>query len=85
MDGEYLCEESRSNKMTSREKILTVFCVIGVVVSVALLVSLIVVIANKNKNDHSLDGTCLSQACIMESSAVLSKMNSSVDPYESRF
>jgi hypothetical protein len=65
------------------EKILTVTCVIGALVSIALLVSLIVVAVSNNDSD--LDGICLTQACIEESSTVLSQMNLEAEPYELQF
>lgn len=67
------------SKRTSMEKILTVICVIGALVSIALLVSLIVVAVNNNSD---LDDICLTQACIAESSTVLSQMNLDADPYD---
>lgn len=64
------------------EKVLTVVCVIVSMVSIALLVSLIVVAVSNNESD--LDNICLTQACIEESSTVLSNMNLDADPYDSQ-
>lgn len=70
-------DKSWWGKRTSLEKSLTVICTIIALTAIGLLVGLIVVAVNKN---NDLEGICMEQACIAESTAVLEKMNLTADP-----
>ena len=58
------------------EKVLSVVCFLGAAATIALLVSLIVVLV---KSDDS-EEICVTQACIEESSSLLAHMNLNADP-----
>lgn len=83
METEKLFADNQKGRTTSKEKILVTLSVIGVVVSVALLISLIVVATKNDPKTSDIDDICLTQACIVESANVLSMMNLSADPYDS--
>lgn len=72
---------------------MTVVCSLGALVSVALLVSLIVVAVNNGSEDNvtttsttdapepGLDSLCLTPSCVEEASSVMSQMNQAANPY----